>query len=393
MYKLIVFFCIFVNFWGVFIMMKLGWVDSDAYIAQPNYYYHETITELAFVSSILLFYAFFSFNVKRYLVELEVVLKNKKIIYFIFFVLLVISLLSINFGLDNSTRGQGQFELENRGGMAGFLSNIGLFIVPFAIFIMLTKPFGKHNSMMLSSLLLVTIMSNITSGGRRNIVYVLIFLLLYFYYFRAISLKKVFYYSLPIILLFPVTIAMRNEDALMMLADADFIPLLGSSILGTNSDPSFIWQVKDYISKGIDLSPITFMGHFYSIFMPSFLLVSIFNQLSYKRATFIFDSLFNSNPNQGYDFMVLADFYWSFGYLGYILYIALIVWCLYFFKTKIYSHKLYDIIGAFLVVIFICQQRNDFGAVLKPFIYSYIFSFVLVKLCVAKFKISIKDHA
>lgn len=374
-------------------MMKLGWVDSDAYIAQPNFYYRETIIELAFVSFILLFYALFCFKVKRYSVELEVALKNKKLIYILFSVFLVMSLMSVNFGLDNSTRGQGQFELENRGGMVGLLSNIGLFVVPFSIFVLLTKPFGKHNTFMLSALLLVTLMSNITTGGRRNIVYVLIFLLLYFYYFRAISFKKVFYYSLPIILLFPITIAMRNADALMMLANADFIPLLGSSILGTNSDPSFIWQVKAYIRNGVDLSPFTFMGHFYSIFLPNFLLVSIFNQLSYERATFTFDTLFNSNPDQGYDFMVLADFYWSFGYLGYFLFIALIVWCLHFFKTKIYSHKLYEIIGAFLVVIFICQQRNDFGAVLKPFVYSYIFSIILVKLCVAKFNISIKNHA
>lgn len=194
--------------------------------------------------------------------------------------------------------------------------------------------------------------------------------------------------ALPLLLLFPIAIAMRNEDALLfVLNNVSPIALFSEAFILANSDPSFLWAVKSYVASGITLSPFSFLMHFISLLVPSFIYVVLFNKISYERSVFLFDNLFNSNPNQGYDFMLLADFYWCFGYVGYILYILVVIWCMKYFKKNIHAPRFYKMAGAFLAVIFICQQRNDFGAVLKPFAYCLLFAYILDRVFIKKLDI------
>ena len=37
-----------------------------------------------------------------------------------------------------------------------------------------------------------------------------------------------------------------------------------------------------------------------------------------------------------------------------------------------------------MVVLFVCQQRNDFGPILKPIVYSYVFIYIIERVCVKK---------
>ena len=152
------------------------------------------------------------------------------------------------------------------------------------------------------------------------------------------------------------------------------------SFLQVNSEPSFIWVIKDYKAHGYDLSPLIFFNHIWSIFVPSFIYMFFTGQISYTRASLYFDELFNTNPNMGYDFMVLADFYWCFGYLGYILYIGVIIFVFWYFKKNIYSQYGYKAVAAIIMIMYLGQQRNDFGAILKPMVYSYLFLWILNKL-------------
>lgn len=369
-------------------MEKIGLLPYAHFIVPPNSYYNEVISELTIISIVLTVYAITRSKVNRHNITFNVTLKNERFILYIFLIFVVSSFLATNFSGDNSLRGVGQFELSHRGGLSAMLNSMRVFYLPFFLFLLITKPFKEKNYIYVTVYLVVLILSGIMGGGRRNLVYFGISLLLFFYYFKNLSVKKVLFLSIPIIFLFPVASAMRSEEALFyVMKISNPVEFISASFILVNSDPSFMWAVKSYMASGISLSPFTFFMHFVSIFMPSFMYVILFNKISYDRSVFLFDKLFNDNPNQGYDFMVLADFYWCFDYVGYFLYVFLIIWCMRFFKKNIYSSRLYMIIGAILSVIFICQQRNDFGAILKPFTYCFLFSYLLDKFFIKKFEI------
>jgi hypothetical protein len=392
MYKILILFCIFANFWGCYLAIELNLLPDASYIVPPNRYYHDTIIELLIVSIVLITYAFTRNRINRSNVTFNVTHKHKRFITYLYLFFVISSFAAINFSGDNSARGVDQFELSGRGGIAGLFTSVQMFYVPFFMFLLMTKPFKEKNNIYVMIFLLVFLVSGITGGGRRNLAYLGISLLLFFYYYKNLSLKKVFLFSLPLIFLFPISLAMRNEEALLLvLKNADPVALISSAFILTNSDPSFMWAVKDYMASGISLSPFTFMMHFVSLLVPSFVFIILFNKISYERSVFLFDNLFNNNPNQGYDFMLLADFFWCFGYFGYVLYVLLIMWCMKFFKRNVYSLRFYKITGALLSVIFICQQRNDFGAILKSFVYCFLFAYLLDRFFIKKFEI-VKDQ-
>lgn len=383
MYKFLIFFCLLTNFWGVYILISLGWYNDASYIIPPNKYYIESLWVLFLISFILLYIGFTKYHVKRQHIILEVNLKNKRVIYALYLFFFLLSLSTVNFSLDNSMRGVGQMDMEGRAGMSGFLTSFSLLVIPFILFLLLTKPF-KRNNILVSALCIVALMSNVTTGGRKIVAYMVFLFLLYSYYYSKLKFKNILIYSLPLVVLFPIALVMRDIDNFSFAEANGPVVLLATSILAVNSDPSFLWAVKSYIEQGYSLSPFVFLGHFISIFIPSFLFPLLFGSISYTRSVFYFDSLFNTNENQGYDFMLLADFYWCFGVIGYLLFIVFIIWCLYYFKKNIYSMKLHRIITAFMVVLFVCQQRNDFGPILKPIVYSYVFIYIIERVCVKK---------
>ncbi|MBQ4483888.1 MAG: O-antigen polysaccharide polymerase Wzy [Prevotella sp.] len=390
----IVLLCIFANFWASFFLSSIGWQEMDRFIVSPNKYFSETVIELERISIALMVISIlfiirnnknndqYSRNIKKY------VCKNVGLAEFVFWGLIVMHIMGISF--DNSLRGVGQFELSKRGGMTIFFSQIvHALSLPFILFLLYMKPFKRKNTLYLIILLAVYVLDGVSGGGRRALSYMVISLSIFFCTFKPQEVKM--YKSIPILILFVflygLSLNLRRmggdvEDIQQNSIEATQIEVNSqsngmentlqnsiSAFLKTNSDPSFLWGVKEYKELGITMQPIDFLYHFTSIFLPSSLYVMLMGKISYTRSVFLFDYWFNDNPNQGYDFMVLADFYWCFGKIGYFLYVLVFAFILWYYQRNIRSGTFWRSMSAILIILYFCQQRNDFGAVLKPFVY------------------------
>ena len=73
--------------------------------------------------------------------------------------------------------------------------------------------------------------------------------------------------------------------------------------------------------------------------------------------------------------MMIADFFWNFGYFGYPLYILLV-----FFVAKFSIKSIYKgndtsfIYGVLVIIFFVAGQRSDFGLFLKSALYTIVFA-------------------
>ena len=93
-----------------------------------------------------------------------------------------------------------------------------------------------------------------------------------------------------------------------------------------------------------------------------------------ERSTYLFNDLYNVNENMGYDFMLVADFYWNFGYLGYVLFIIMTVYLLFYVKKNIYSKSVTKRSTVTIIIIyFISGLRSDFEFLIKNVFYAYLF--------------------
>lgn len=388
MQKAILLICILINFWGIYLLNTVGLFSYTSFIFAPNAYYEESIHELAYITIALLLICIFCFKAKKdptSLIRQEVDYEAKniallKVIYYLFIIVFVSQI-----SLDNSLRGVGQFDVSRRGGLSGFLSGISPLAIAFLLFIAYVRPFNRNNNYIFF-FILVMVISGLSNGGRRNIVYIAISAVLFLQYIRNVKMIKYLpWLGFLIPILLGMAILSRNGSIqnIREVEGREVVEYSTASVLQTNSDPSFLWGVKEYEDFGITLSPIDFLHHFTSLVMPSFVYTRLTGKISsYTRSVFIFDYWFNNNENQGWDFMTLADFYWCFGRIGYVLYILCFCWVLFYFSRNIKSKHVYFSASAILAILFFCQQRNDFGAILKPFVYTFIFLYILEKLFV-----------
>ena len=276
-----------------------------------------------------------------------------------------------------SSRGIDQFGLEHRSGLSGFMGQVGILVFPFTIMAIHCNFFGKRTRKYIGFLIFIILLSNMSDGGRRTIAYFFISLMLYGFYYMGMSKKKIIIYALIGVSLLGLSMLIRSNENTSL--------LLGlTSLLQVNSDSSFLWFVKEYKEAGISLTPISFSYHFLSIFVPSFIFILLTGRISYERSSFLFNDLFNTNPNQGYDFMTLADFYWCFGAFGYVLFVFVFYYVINYFRKHIYSLKPHKVVIAIMMIVWFSQQRNDFGAILKPVVYSYIFLYIINRFCIRK---------
>ena len=385
MQKAILLICILLNFWGIYLTNALGLFSYTSFVFDPNAYYDETIRELFFISLFLVLICVFLFKNKKglelYRPPVKYDVRNVALLKVLYFVFLVLLLSQISF--DNSLRGVGQFDVSRRSGIKGLISSISPLAIAFLLFISYTKPF-KRNYLYVLLLAFVMALSGLSHGGRRNIVYLTITLILFLRYVKNVkTIKYLPWLAIIVPLLFGFAILTRRGSisSLKEYSEREVMQYSTASIMQTNSDPSFLWGIKEYEDFGITMSPVDFLHHFTSILMPSFVYSKLTGKISsYDRSVFVFDYWFNNNENQGWDFMTLADFYWCFGKWGYLLYLFVFCFVLYYFKRFIRSNNVYLSASAILAILFFCQQRNDFGAILKPFVYTLIFLFILEKM-------------
>lgn len=377
MYKVLLVSLICINFFGVILLNILGLIDGM--IVPVNIYTISALQELGCITLVLIMSSLFFFKVKRKSSSLNTNYRIKHIwlyeILFVFFVIYYVW--NINYSLDNSMRGVGQFELEQRSSIGMIMELLSSFVLPYSLLVFHYKVFGKKTNKRIFLLILVLLLCNITNGGRRLVSYCAIILFLYGYYYKNFSLKNLMKYACLLASLLALGMLVRASGSYA--EGLSFPQLVLKSTLQINSDSSFLWGVKDYMARGISMSGFAFFFHFTSIFMPSFLYILLFDDISYPRSVFLFNDLFNTNENQGYDFMMLADFYWNFGYWGYIFYVLVFFYVCHYFKKNIYSIRPYKFITAILMILFMCQQRNDFGAFLKSIVYYWIFIYFLYR--------------
>ena len=373
MYKGILLFCIFCNFFSVVLLNLIGAETSENFILRsvPRDYILQANIEMSLLFTLMIIISQMVKSPKRQRVNVSSIKYNfvnggtfvtaAKIFYF---VCVLSTIVSTNWGGDLSSRGEGQFELANR--QTFFQGLVGGFYLPFMLYIYIVGVFKNNKMLYLALGLLVYLLNGILSGGRSEIVLSASIFFLYIYYMYGMKTKRivVFLGVILIALSFSANDRFGNNDPFMNIA---------VKIIQCNSSSYFLPTVKYSIQQGVDLTPWTFCMHFVSIFIPSYIWVSVFNVLSYVRSTFVFDEMWNTNKNSGLGFMMLADFYWCFKYWGYALYLLVYYWVLKFFSKNIYDRSPVRVIMAIMAIELFCNQRADFGVFVKPFAYTFIF--------------------
>lgn len=292
----------------------------------------------------------------------------RRIVFYIYIIFIAYTLITTNWSFNTENRGVHQFELEGRQTLAGGIA--GVFFVPFLLYIYILRSFGKKTLRYIILGIFVYSLNGIASGGRSNVVNALLAFIIFFYYVEKIETKYFYVIIVVGLLTFSLTASDRFSDTGQGVVMDNVVKLLQM-----NGSSWFLPMIKKTMAMGIELSPWIFFMHFATIFVPSFIWVR-FGQLSYTRSTFVFNDLYNTSQS-GLGFMMLGDFYWCFGYLGYLLYICVFIYVLVFFRKHIKSPKPYMCIGAINMMYWFCNQRADFGAFLKPTLYTIIFIWLL----------------
>lgn len=377
LFKYLLLFCIFCNFFSNTILSWLGLRSYDKSVMYgfvSESFFTESSKEmlLIFVCLIIISYVVkFNYQVfdlkyyqKRYKADSVFVLCSWA--FFLFFVLFVF--LRINWDYDVSNRGIAQFELDNRQTL--FQGIVFNFYLPFLLYLYIVG-FFKNRLFLLLGALSVFLLQGILEGGRGNLVTIIIIGILVLYYVHRFN-KKVIVLSIIIgfiALTFTAKGRFETHDSII---ENNIV-----KILQCNSSSEFLGVVKYSIHNGISLSPKIFGMHFVSIFIPSYVYVHFFHLISYTRSSFVFNELYNTNPNSGLGFMMLADFYWCFKYWGYVLYLLTFYLVLKFFKKFIYSYNPVLVVMSLYIIYRFCDQRIDFGAFVKPVVYTFIFLSIL----------------
>lgn len=290
------------------------------------------------------------------------------------------NIFTINFSLDNTLRGVGQFDRDASNAVQRFT----LLLLP--IFIFYRTAFAYDRFARLNSLLFaITISINSISLGDRRLMlyYLLVYMLIYIRSNQQTRdtkgrnpRKYLLFGSIFLAILASYIIrAKDNFDS--------FQTLLGYTLLqgtvGALGISAILPEVKSIVSNQTGfLLGESFWTYLITLFTPSILLYTLGGDEFYFRSSFEFNRIFNDNPNMGYDFMMIADFYWNFGYIGYAIYALL---CIAILSMCSRSEKSYNNIkfGLFsiCVIFFVAGQRSDFGLFLKSTVYCCLFYCIL----------------
>lgn len=376
LFKYLLLFCIFCNFFSLFILRSLdvgGNEEMTVFSFVGSKFFREAEFEMFVIYLIMLIISLLVKPPKLHKapVAVPIIRYNKStffyLIYIFYFVVVIFTLKDTNWSLDLSSRGVGQFELENRQTfIQGIASN---FLLPFLLYTYHIKFWGKNTSKFVLFALLVYLFHGVAEGGRGGVVSLAIMGFLYLYYIKRINRKYTIWFGAIILLVMSFSASDRfNGDS--------FIVNTIVKIVQCNSTSEFLAVVKYSISTNIGPYPFMFLMHFVSIFVPSYVLNKL-GILSYSRTTFIYDELYNPNPDSGWGFMMLADFYWCFEYYGYILFLLVYFFVLKFFSKNIYSDNPVKMVMSIVVVYLFCNQRADFGVFVKPLVYTFIFLSIL----------------
>lgn len=302
----------------------------------------------------------------------------------------IYNIATINFSLDNTLRGEGQFERD----ASSAAQRLTLLIFPAFIFYRInyeTFALTRVNSLVFA---LAISLNSISLGDRRLMFYFLIFYI--FLHIRSNKqeagktrksnkIKK----SATLLL---ITTAILSSYIIRSMESLDTaMAFIGYALLqgtiGGLGVGAILPEIKQIVATQTGfLFGQSFASYIGGLFAPSIVLYMVGMSEFYFRSSFEFDRIFNSNPNMGYDFMMVADFYWNFGYAGYCLYILIGIFMLYACsKLEKTSNNLHFGLFVITATFFIAGQRSDFGFFLKSTVYCCIF-YALLHFLAAKNK-------
>lgn len=376
LYKYLLVFCIMCNYFSNFVLRELGFGGNDAttlYKFVPDKYFNRAEVEMFVIFIAILVIVYIVKSPKLRYIKRNIHNYNYKgtafyyLVISFYWLVIFFTLSDTNWGMDLSNRGVGQFELQNRQTLLqGISSN---FLLPFLLYIYHVKFFGSNNARYVYLAILVYLFHSVASGGRSGVVSLGIMGFLYLYYIRRISRKYTLFFSFFILLVMSFSAAGRFEDNSIIMST--FV-----KIIQCNSTSEFLGVVKYSIDSGVGPYPLIFLMHFVSVLVPSYVLNS-FGILSYSRTSLIYDELYNQNPDSGWGFMMLSDFYWCYEYWGYLMYLLVFWLVIRYFSKNIYSDNPVKMVMSIVVVFLFCNQRADFGTFVKPFVYTFVFLNIL----------------
>lgn len=384
----LILFGIFVNFFGWYIIneyVKFFGMYSTEIIFNKTYWASSILDTGILYAVIFIIGCFLTSKLKKNIKNYPS--KNEYKFYrgyaYIFITMLIVggiafNILNFNFSGSLDNRGVDQFNRD----ITSALSRMYLLFVPILTFYRLS--FKDGLSIKIYWLFLITVLiSSLLSGDRRIIFYFAFsYLVIKFYENTHVTFNyKVFIKKISILffsfLFFIFLYVRRAGDIESELAQIGFLIIY--PVLGALGISAILPEVKSLIVNSTGyLYGRSFLMYIFSLIFPSFILYFFGEDEFYFRSSLYFNELFNDNPNMGYDFMMIADFYWNFGYLGYLLYIIMVFFIFNFLiSRKVLNNPKYQGVAAMLVVFFVASQRSDFGLFLKSFIYTSILYLML----------------
>lgn len=389
--RYLLYFAIFSNFFGGYIIQwyqigVFGSVDYGLFAMFPRTdFYYDSLIELCIIFTLILFYEIIiklspsKINRKTHSCP-EIRIKFESIFTFFIFAISFFILINIQI-IDASLRGVDQ----NLRNVETSLSRVVLLLLPLFIFYAQFSQKTRLVKLALVCFFLCIFISQVAAGNRRILIYFVLAILCFRYslmkigYHRSAvktTFRSLLLYSVLLLLLFSIYY-FRSVQTIGV-EHAGFV-FLGAT-LGALGSGLILQQVQEYVSIDGYLFGETFVTALVSVFIPSVIMLLFTGSESLIRSSSLFDYMFNTYTNMGFDFMLVSDFYWNFGYLGYSIFIGLTWFVLYYmnylkdYKSPSFGYSL------LLFICFFAGLRSDLGFFIKTFTYLSLFYFILIKL-------------
>lgn len=286
--------------------------------------------------------------------------------------------LSADLEFDVVGRGVGQFERD----IGGAWIRLSLLALPIVAFMLFAYRLSRLSVVILALASVAVVVADISNGNRRLVMYagvVALSLLALRLSWQRVSGSR--HNWLPAIVAFIVGFLLGTAYLLRVLVGGDgifgfghFVYLLLLGTVGGLGTSAILWHTQQIMSQWTGLLyGKTFLAYTWSLLVPSVFLYALGFDEFLARSAYLFDGYYNSNPNMGYDFMMLADFVWNFGDAGFALYAAIaagtIVLIDRFWKSP---SAAYRAVAVVLCVYWSAGQRSDFGFFLKGAAYGIV---------------------
>jgi len=379
---------LFSNFFGWFIVQwYMKSIDTDRpslFIAEE--FFTSSIIEMAVIFVLCVsYFVYRKHNIPKLSVQ-NLWQYDRGALFWLLTILLAsigfVQLVTSNFSFDLSLRGVNQFDR----GLFTALQRALLLIFPVFLFYRIAYrrfPFARRVALFLA---LSIIINSMLLGDRRLILY---FVLSYAFilirerellgtpFSLTAQFKRYLMIFFGVVFFLLVYLTRFNTGANTEQLNIIYIALQGT--IGALGIGAILPEIKSIVANQTGfLSGRSFITYAWTLFVPSFLIYLYGGNEFVFRSAYEFDAVFNDNKNMGYDFMMLADFFWNFGYLGYGIYLLITLWVI---RTVTnYEHSFNDRafgLVVILAVFFIAGQRSDFGFFLKSTVYCGLVFYIL----------------